>query len=347
MVIEARRVFRLSLTTALSLAAGYALALDLPHMAPLLAFFLTAAPKPPMRLKAFIGMVLVICITLGTGLLLVPMLRSYPATALMLVMVGLFVSNYFSLNLGKEIVGLLLTMGVAIISAAGMMGFAIALSLVKTIIIAIGVVLVCQWIVYPFFPEDDTPPATQPGLQPQESSWLALQTTLIVFPSYLLGLYNPQVYLPMIMKAVSLGQQTSVSQARNVGLELLGSTIMGGLFAVLLWLGLGIAPNLWMFFLWIFFFGIYISAKFYGIFTSNFTPSFWQNVMITLLLLVGPAVADSATGKDVYTALLVRTSLFVAVTIYAWMAVLVFDRFSKRQKERSPFPLVTKIFKPH
>ena len=48
MHVEARRVFRLSLTMALALACAYGLALPLPFLAPLFALLLTAAPAPPM-----------------------------------------------------------------------------------------------------------------------------------------------------------------------------------------------------------------------------------------------------------------------------------------------------------
>ena len=47
MHIQARRIFRLSATVALALAAGYALKLPLPFIAPLFALMLTAPPKPP------------------------------------------------------------------------------------------------------------------------------------------------------------------------------------------------------------------------------------------------------------------------------------------------------------
>jgi hypothetical protein len=43
-------------------------------------------------------------------------------------------------------------------------------------------------------------------------------------------------------------------------------------------------------------------------------------VAVTMLILLGPAVEDSASGKDVYAAFAVRMGLFVAVTLYAWPA---------------------------
>jgi len=76
-----------------------------------------------------------------------------------------------------------------------------------------------------------------------------------------MALYNPQVYLPVVMKAVSLGQQGSVSSARHAGRELLGSTFLGGCFAVLFWFALMVFPSLWMFFCWTLLFTLDFASK--------------------------------------------------------------------------------------
>lgn len=331
MDIGARRVFRLSLTLSASLAVAYGLQLDLPYFAPLFAFMLCAAPKPPMGLKGMIGLIAVLLLTLGIGLLLIPMLLEYPLTALMLVLVGLFFSNYLSLNLGKPQVGALLTVGLTMISAAGMSGFAVATTVIQAMIIGIVLALICHALIYPLFPEDagDAVPPDQP-MEHNRSGWLALRASLIVFPSYLLALTNPTVYMPLIMKSVALGQQASETDARDAGYVLLGSTLMAGVLAALFWVMLSIWPVLWMFTLWMLLFSIYITAKFYGVIASRFSASFWQNVMVTLIILFGPAVADSATGKDVYKAFAVRMALFVAVTLYAWLALVFLEWWRTR-----------------
>jgi hypothetical protein len=143
---------------------------------------------------------------------------------------------------------------------------------------------------------------------------------------------NPALYLPTVMKTVALGQQASGVSAGSAGRELLGSTFVAGTLAVLFWAGLSIKPDLWMFFLWMLLIGVYITGKFYGVIATRFPPTFWQNVLITLLILLGPAVADSANGKDVYKAFAVRMCLFVAVTIYAWAAVILLDRLYERSQ---------------
>ena len=335
--LASRRVFRLSLAISLTLAAAYGFGISLPFVAPIFALVLTSNPGPPMRLKTLIGLLVLVMITMGVGLLMVPVLIDYPMVGLMIVAVGLYLSIDLSVNRGKGAAGLFLTMGLTLITAAGVMQFEAAqmvtLALLKGIIFAV----VSQRIAHIVFPEDSVPGSgTPPPTQDKSSSnWTAARTTLIVFPVYFLGLVDPASYLPIILKAVSLGQQSSGMQARNAGRELLYSTFLGGCFAILFWFALKIEPNLFMFFMWMLFFCIYFAAKFYRVLETRFPPSLWSNVVITMLILVGPAVADSDSGKDVYMAFAVRMSLFVLVSVYAWAAVVILEKLRVRQTNRA------------
>ena len=265
---------------------------------------------------------------MGAGLLLVPVLVHYPSLGLILVALGIFVGTDLSVNRGKGPVGTFLCLGLTLITAAGVMDFYAALTVAKSLMKGIALAVLAQQVAYFFFPEDPvTGPAPAKPATPAKvsSNWIATRTTLIVFPAYLLGLINPTMYLPIIMKSLSLGQQSSVLNARNAGKELLDSTFMGGAFSMLFWFALKIQPNLLMFFLWMLVFAGFLAAKIYRIFPTDFPPSFWMNVAVTMIILLGPAVADSASGKDVYKAFAVRMALFVAVTVYAWAAVMVLE----------------------
>ena len=336
MPVEARRIFRLGLTLALSLAGAYGMAFPLPFLAPVFALLLTATPGPPMRLKSLLGLILVVLITLGVGLLLIPVLVNYPVSAVLIVAVGLYLSTYLTVNAGKGLVGSFLTIGFTIIPAAGLAEFYFAVVVIKALVLSLGLAIVCQWIVYPFFPEDSAPAsrATPAPADTNRSNWIALRVALIVLPPYLLALINPSMYLKIIMKAVSLGQQGSQVNAVSAGRELLGSTFLGGCFAVMFWFALKICPSLWMFFLWMLLFGVYFSSKLYQVIATRFPPSFWLNVAVTMLILLGSAVQDSANGNDVYKAFAIRMSLFVAVTLYAWLAIYVLEQLRTRRLSR-------------
>lgn len=201
MPLLARRVFRLSLSVAFALACAYALQLPLPYLAPLFALVLGVRPAPPPGLKGLVGLILVVLITLGTGLLLIPVLLHYSMPAVLLVAMGLYFATYLAVHMGKHLVGLLLTVGMTLISAAGTVSYPLAVLVLQALVVGIAVTIVCQWIVYPWFPEaavkakGAAPLATAPA----QSEWIALRTTLIILPAYLLVLINPLMYLPIIM----------------------------------------------------------------------------------------------------------------------------------------------------
>ncbi len=333
MDVRARRVFRLAAAPALSLAIAYAIPLPLPFIAPLFAFMFVATPGPPMGPKSLLGLLLVVLLSLGLGLLLIPLLLHYPLAAFMLVAVGLYFSAYLTVNKGKALFGTFLAIGFTLISAMGTVNFGLATLVIQALLAGIAVAVLCHWLVYPFFPEDPVSPAGKPATAstPAQSNWIALRSTVIVLPVYWLVLTNPMAYLSIIMKAVLLGQQSSTMDARSAGRELLGSTFLGGVFAVLFWALLGISVNLWMFFLWMLLFGLYIASKIFVLLPSRFPASFWLNVAVTMLIMLGPAVEDSAAGKDVYAAFFSRMGLFIAVTLYAWLAVYFLEYLRARK----------------
>ena len=334
-------MFRLGATVALALAVAYALKLPLAFIAPLFALMLAAPPKPPMGPKGLFALVVVILLSLGLGLVLIPLLQKYPVVAVLLVALGLYLSAYLSVHKGKALLGAFLTIGFTLISAAGMVDFALATTLIQSLVSGMIVAVICQWLVYPWFPEDAAPASqpTAPGASTENSNWVALRSTLIVLPVYLLALTNPLAYLAIIMKAVSLGQQSSLVDARSAGRELLGSTFLGGCFAIAFWMMLGVQTNLWMFFLLMLLFSVYFASRIYQVIKSRFPASYWINVGMTMLILLGPAVEDSDSGKDVYSAFMVRMGLFIAVTLYAWLAVYLLEYLRERHLVRKTGPL--------
>jgi Protein of unknown function (DUF2955) len=328
MPIGARRTFRFAAVVALSLVFAYGLRMPLPFLAPLFAVLLTATPAPPPGLKGLLGLIVVVLVTTGVGLLLIPFLRDYALSAVLIIAAGLYLSVFVSVGRGKALVGTLLTAGLTLIPAAGLIEYSLAAAVVDALALGIALAIVCQWIVYPFFPEDSGrgSPSPPPPAAVGDARWIALRATLIVLPPLLVTFSNPTLYLPTIMKTVLLGQQGSVVSAREAGRELLGSTFLAGCLAMVFWFALQIQPSLWMFFLWMLLSGVYFGGKLCGVIATRFASSFWINVVVTMLILLGPAVQDSVVGNDVYRGFAVRFSLFVAVTLYAWVAIVALER---------------------
>lgn len=329
------RAMRLAMGTALCLATSFALDLPIPIVAPVFAVFLLASVNRPLPLAAGLRLLLVVALTTGSGLLLVPLLRYYPISGVLLVGLCLFLAFRYGLRGGNNLVATFLAAGLTMISAAGTADMALAMTvvgaLVKGLALATLVLALSQWL----FPEPASaarPPAAGP-MSNEDTTHLALRAALVVLPTFLLALADPSSYMPIIMKSVSLGRQSCTTSARGAATELLGSTLLGGVMAILLWFALKWFVHLWMLFLWILLFALLVARKLYSISPTRYTPGFWLNSLVTLIILLGQSIQDSVAGKDVYTAFAVRMGLFLAVTLYACLMVQLLDRRRLRPGE--------------
>lgn len=317
--VPAQRALRLAFGTALCTAASYGFALPLSFLSPVLAVLLLASMPRPLPVKMALILTLVAALTTSLGLLLVPLLRYYPVCGVLLIGVGLFLVFTYGLRGGNVLIMTFLVIGMTMISAAGFASFELAMAVIGALVKGLLLAVVIVGLSHILFPEPANSPAPPPApaLPAEDVPRVALRATLIVLPTFLLVLIDPASYLPIILKAVSLGQQSTTTRTHHAGRELLGSTLLGGLLAVLFWCALSLFVHLWMFFLWMLLFGLLVARKLYRMHPTQLTPGFWLNTLITMIILLGQSVEDSAAGKDVYSAFAVRMGLFILVTLYS------------------------------
>jgi Protein of unknown function (DUF2955) len=322
------RALRLATGTALCLAISFALDLPIPVVAPVFAVFLLATINQPLSLKDGLRLVLVVALTTGSGLLLVPLLRYYPISGVLLIGLCLFLAFRYGLRGGNNLVATFLVVGLTMISAAGTANLDLAMTVVSALVKGLQLAVLVLALCHRLFPEPARAPkprASQ-GMPNEDIVRLALRAALVVLPAFILALADPASYMPIILKSVSLGRQSCTTSARGAARELLGSTLLGGVLAILFWFALKWFVHLWMFFLWMLLFALLVARKLYSLSPTRYTPSFWLNSLVTLIILLGQSVQDSAAGKDVYTAFAVRMGLFIAVTLYACLMVQLLDR---------------------
>ena len=87
---DVRRTFRFAGSSALALALGYGLGMPLPHLPAVIAAILNSTGAPPPNHKQLMGLIILVLLTLGLGVLLVPLLGNYPFPAILLITCGLF-----------------------------------------------------------------------------------------------------------------------------------------------------------------------------------------------------------------------------------------------------------------
>ena len=325
-----RPVLRVCIGMGFALSVAYAMALSLPYVAVLVAAMILCKEEPPMPLlKACIAGLALMLVT-GSGLLLVPLLENYAFAAVLLIGVALYVLFYLGTKTANPLLTLLVV-AFTMIPVAGVLEQAAAIAVVKTL--AAGVVLgaVSSAFAHVFLPAQvPMSPQKAKPVNATASKWIALRGVAIVLPVLVLALQNPAMYMAAIMKTSALGQQASTLSAKEAGRELLGSTLMGALLAALVWAGLKLWPSLWMFTLWMMLATCWLAMRLYRVTPTRRPPSYWMNALITLLIFLGPAVEDSANGKDVFSAAVLRLCLFTGVALYAWAAIYVLEHVRLR-----------------
>lgn len=334
-----KAVLRLVIGLGLAVLIAYGQALPIPFVVCLMSVLVLCKPGPPIPLVKGAVIALVFAALVAAGVLMVPLLEDYALSGILLTATLLYGVFFLGLRDSNPLT-MVLVISFAVIPVAGVADQAIVGMLGVALAVGILTGVLVSALSNAFFPDPPAPAAKRPGPQPpsrEAAGWIALRSTLIVMPVFMLALTDPSFYLAAIMKTVTLSQQAGETDARSAGGELVGSTLMGALIAMAVWLGLSLLPNLWMLMLWMMAAALWAGSGIFGVRPTAFRPSFWSNALITALILVGPAIEDSASGKGVFESSAARVCLFVGVALYAWATVWALERWRESRRRAIAF----------
>ncbi len=336
-----KAVLRLTAGLGLAVLVAYGLALSVPFVVCLMSVLVLCKPGPPLPPIKGLIIAVIFAVLVASGVLMVPILEHYAWSGVILTGAILYVVFFMGLVSANPLT-MVLVIAFALIPVVGVADQAIVGGLSMTLATGILIGALVSGVSSALFPDPPLSLANRPvpnSASREAARWIALRATVIVMPVFVLALTNPSFYLAAIMKTVALSQQAGDVDARTAGAELVGSTLMGALIAAVVWLGLSLHPTLWMLVLWMMVAALWAGSGIFKTRSTSFRPSFWSNALITMLILLGPAIEDSASGKSVFEASAVRTALFVAVALYAWGTVWVIERWrnSRRPGLRSGY----------
>ena len=330
-----KAVLRLAIGLGLAVLIAYGLALPLPYLVCLMAVMVLCRPGPPIPLVKGALLALGLAALLALGVLMVPLLENYALAGILLTAAVLYGTFFGGLYRGNPLTPILVV-SFTLIPVAGVAAQALVPMISATLAVGIATGVLVDGLSHAFFPDPPGPAGRDeapPPVDRETASWIALRATLIVMPVFVLALTDPSFYLAAIMKTVSLGQQAGSTDARSAGRELVGSTLAGAGMAILVWFGLALWPSLWMLTLMLTAAALWAGVRIFGLRATAFSPSFWSNALTTMLILLGPAIEDSASGKDVVSASAGRIALYVGVALYAWATVRVLERWRASRSE--------------
>lgn len=342
MDIASVRILRLAFGTALSLWFSQAVAWQMSFITPVITLFLLALPLPAPKLKMGVGLIVVLAVSLYGGLLLLPPLQNQPMVGLILLLLALYWSFYFTAKGGSAAIGTFATMGIAVSTAIGTVSLDAVLAIVNSVAFgsAIGVLFV--WVAHAFVHDSlasDRPagPMQKPPAPPTPELSVArrsaLRSLLIVLPVALFFLFSSAstAYIPVMIKVAAMGQQATNDAARLAGKSLLLSTVIGGIGAVIGWQVLSIAPTLMVYTIYVGLAALVMGPKIFQGRAMHPDAATWSYGLLTMVVILAPAVADSLIGGPADTKFLQRLWMFVLATAYAVGTVYVFDAFAARR----------------
>ena len=264
------RILRLAAGTALSLWVSQAVGWGLSFIAPVMTLFILALPLPALKLKQGIMFLAAMTLSMYSSLLLLPWLLDYQLVGLLLLVLALYWSFYFTARGGSAALGTFITMGIALSTAVGSVSVDATLMLINGLIMNAVIGIVFVWIAHALLPDSmaggfPVPDRPQAGAKPElaEARWSAFRSLLIVLPVALLFLLSSAstAYVPVMIKTASMGQQATNSDTRKAGKSLLMSTAIGGIGAIIGWQILSITPSLTIYTLIILIAGLLMGPK--------------------------------------------------------------------------------------
>jgi len=332
------RILRLAAGTASSMWFSQAVGWDMSFIAPVMTMFILALPFPAPKLKSGILFVAALTLSMYAGLLLLPSLLNYPMVGLLLMILALFWSFYYTAKGGSAVLGTFVTVGIAMSTAVGSVSVDATLMLISSLSMNTVIGIAFVWIAHVLVPDsmaraEDSQPVGEPPPKPEpdlaEARWSAFRSLLIVFPLALWFMLSSAStsYVPVMIKVASMGQQATMESAKLVGRSLIMSTLIGGIGAVIGWNVLRIVPTLPVYVLLIALGALVMGPRIFQGQAMHPQAGTWSYGYLTMIVILAPAVMDSSGGTSADAAFWTRLLMFALATLYGVIAVFVVDAF--------------------
>lgn len=343
--IASRRILRLALGTALSMAFSQIINWPMSFIAAVFTMFLLAVPLPAPTLKSGTKFVLALVIPAYAGMLLLPFLAHARWAGVLLVVMALFGSFYYSARGGSPVMGMFMTMGVTIVVTVGSVSADIMLLVVNGIAVGAAAGITFVAIAHTLLPDFPPPPGAdaqkKPVPPPKPAKPLArkraLRSLTVVLPLVMIFLFisSSASYVVVMIKVASMGQQANTEASRSMGRDQLESTLWGGLGAIIAFQLMSIWSSLVMFCLLIALACLIYGKRIFQGPAMHPRGGMWSYALLTMIIVLTPAVTNAQGEGDAGAAFYARLMLFIVIAIYGTISVAIFDAFWPVKSEQT------------
>jgi hypothetical protein len=337
MSLAHRRTLRFALGTSLCLTFSQAVAWDLAYLAPVMTLSLLGLPLPAMKPAGAIKFLILLGGSLGAGLLFLPLLLHYELAGLLVLGLALWGTFYLTAKGGPAVLGSFLTIGIALTAGIGTVSVDALLTVIQSVMICTVMGLVFMWLAHGLLPDSGSPefaqqqgkkrPAPPPPPPLPVARRRATRSLLVVLPIVIWFLLSGSSasYAAVLIKGASMGQQATTGNTVKAAKGLLLSTLIGGIGAVLGWHVLKMAPHLFLYTLVIALAALVIGRRIFAGLALAADGPVWSYGLLTMIIILAPAVMDSSNGAAAGAAFWSRLLMFAGTTVYSVVAVWVAD----------------------
>ena len=340
------RILRLVFGTALCLWISQAVGWTISFIAPVITLFLLAMPMPQPKPRFFLLVVVALTVSVYGSFVFLPFLLHHELVGLLLLSLVLFHAFYFTAKGGSPIVGALVTTGLALTAAVGTVSVDALLGVAAGLVIGAVVGALVALVSHLAIPEEAPPPAASapaddgantanaPDLAQARHS--AMRSLAVVFPILFWFLLSgaSASNLAVMIKVSAMGQEVSQQSTRAAAKSLIVSTLAGGLAATIAWHALSAWPSLTLYVLLVALAGLFFGRRIFVDRGLHKDADTWSYAFLTMIVVLAPAVLDSNFGDAANARFYDRLFMFGWATLYAVVAVYVFDAFWGRSDDR-------------
>jgi hypothetical protein len=332
----------MALGTALSMGFSQIVNWPLSFVAAIFTLLVLSLPLPAPTFKSGMKFVLALVIPAYAAMLLLPLIYHARWSGVLLVTLALFGSFYYSARGGSPLMGMFMTMGLTLVVTVGSVSVDTNVMMVNGLAVGAAVGIFFVVVAHVLLPDLPAPkgtgpqkkpaPAPKPGLERSRRN--AFRSLAVVLPLVIVFLFlsSSTSYVVIMIKVASMGQQANVEASRSMGREQIESTIWGGIGAIIAFWVMSIYSSLLLFCLI-----VALSCLIYGkrIFkNAGMHPKagMWSYALMTMLILVTPAVINTQETGDAGAAFWLRLALFIIIAVYGTISVAIFDAFWPENK---------------
>ena len=337
--VASTRILRLAFGTALSLWISQAVGWNMSFIAPIITLFLLALPMSQPSPKLFLLVVVALTVSVYGSFVFLPFLVHQEFVGLLLLSLALFHAFYFTAKGGPAVVGTLVTVGLALTVAVGTVSIDALLGVAGGLVFGAAVGVVVALVSHLIIPEKlPAAPAEASSKEAPEADKTvdlakarhsAMRSLAVVFPVLFWFMLSAAsvANLAVMIKVSAMGQEVSRQSTRAAARSLVFSTVAGGLAAILAWQALSAWPSLTLYVLLVALAGLFFGWRIFAGQGLREHADTWTYAFLTMIVVLAPAVLDSDFGSAAGARFYDRLLMFVWATLYAVVAVYVFDAF--------------------